>query len=60
MYVGLHAKYRLLLSDFNENWIFLTDFRKISKYKLSWKIRLVEAEVFQSDSQTDTQTDMTK
>jgi len=28
MYVGLHVKYPLLLSDFNETSIFLTDFQK--------------------------------
>jgi len=37
MYVGRHVKYVLFLSDFNQNWIFSTDFRKIFKYKISWK-----------------------
>jgi hypothetical protein len=37
MYKSLHVKYTLLLSDFNETWIFSTDFRKIIRYEISWK-----------------------
>ena len=37
MYIGLHVKYRLLLSDFNGTWILWTDFRNIFKFKISWK-----------------------
>jgi len=43
MYIGLHVKYPLFLSDFDENRIFLTDFPKIVKYKISRKFVQWEA-----------------
>jgi len=32
MYIDLHVKYRLLLSDFNEIWMFWADFLKIQNF----------------------------
>jgi len=37
MYIGLHVKYPLFFSDFNETWIFSTDLWKILKYQIIWK-----------------------
>jgi hypothetical protein len=34
MYIGLHVMYRLLLSDFNETWIMVTNFWKILTYQI--------------------------
>jgi len=60
MYIGLHVKYRLFLSCFNQTWIFSTDFRKILRFSNFKKIRPVGAELFHADGRTDRQTDMTK
>ena len=35
MYIDLHEKYPLFLSDFNENLIIATGFRKIFKHQVS-------------------------
>jgi hypothetical protein len=37
MYIGLHVKYRLFMSDFNEILNLLKGFRKIIEYEISWK-----------------------
>jgi hypothetical protein len=53
LYIGLQVKYTSFLSDFNDNWIFWTVFRKIIKYQIVMNIRQVGPELFHVDGQTD-------
>jgi hypothetical protein len=57
MYIGLNIQYRLFLSDFNETWIFSTDFRKLLNCKINWKSVHWESSCFM---RTDGQIDMKK
>jgi hypothetical protein len=53
MYTGLHVKYPLLLSDFNETWNFLDRFWNNPQISNFIKPRPVGAELFHPDGQTD-------
>jgi hypothetical protein len=55
MYIGLHVKYPLFLSDCNETWILSTDLRKNTQISNLIKIHPVGAELFHADRQTDRQ-----
>ena len=52
MYIGLHVKYPLFLSDFNETVIFSTFFSKNTQISNFMNIRPVRAEPFHADWQT--------
>ena len=53
MCVGFHVKYLLLLSDFNENWTFSTDFSTNTQISNLIKIRSIGAEKAHADGLTD-------
>ena len=55
MYIGLHVKYQLLLSDFNGTWISWPKFEKNPQAPNFMKIRPVGAEFY-----AEGRTDMTK
>jgi len=48
----LYVKYLLFLSDFNETWIFPTDFFKYTQISDFMKFHPVEAVLFHADWQT--------
>ena len=54
MYIGLHIKCPLFLSDFNETQIFSPVIRKNMQISYFMKIRPVGAELFHADGRTDT------
>jgi hypothetical protein len=58
MYIGLHVKYALFLSDLKETCIFCTDFRKNTQISNFMKIRPQWEPSF--SMQTDKRTDLTK
>jgi hypothetical protein len=61
MCISLHVKYPLLLSDFNETWIFLADFRKILKYQTSRKsVQWEQSCSTRAGGRADEGTDMAK
>jgi len=53
MYIGLHVKYPLFLSDFDESLILSTGFSKNSQICNSMKIGPLGADLFHADRRTD-------
>ena len=53
MYIGLHVKYPLILSNFNETWIFPTDIRRNAEISNFMKICPVWAELFYTDGRDE-------
>jgi len=56
MFESFHVNYPLFVSDFCENWLFLGKLAKSNEMSNFTKIRLVRAQLFDSEDRTDTQT----
>jgi len=55
------SKYPIFLSDFNEIWVLSTDFRKILKFKISWKsVQWDQICSMRKEGRTDGRTYMTR
>jgi hypothetical protein len=57
MCIGLHVKYPLFLSDFNETWIFPNRFSNSTQISNFMKIHWVGAELFHAGRRTDGRTE---
>ena len=53
MYIGLHVKHPLFLSDFNETWKFLNRLSKSPQIPNFMKIRPEGAELYHANRQKD-------
>jgi len=53
MYIGLHVKYPLFLSDFNKTWIFATDLEKSSNIIFLLRISPLRAGLLDADERAD-------
>ena len=61
MYIGLHVKCPSFLSNFNQTWIFSTNFRKKFEYHISWQsVKWERCCCMWTDGQTGRQTDKQK
>jgi len=60
MYTGLHVKYPLLLSGFNEIWISSTEFQKNTPISNVKEIRTLGAELFHANIPAADGRDITK
>ena len=60
IYIGVYVKYPSFLSDCNDTCICLTDFRRILRYRISWKsVNWGLRYSMRMDEQGDRRTDMT-